>query len=457
MSWPRFLAALLALPLLGAGAAFHPSVRSEGLLARIAAALALGAVTLTLTGVLLTFASISWSIPAMAAPPLCASLALGLSWSRKPAPPRRPYRPSRGVAFFAIAVTAVSLLCLFWTLATAGATSVDFLYFWGAKAARFAAVRGIDTALLRWTYFGHGVPDYPPSVPILQAWGALAAGKLPWRFVPVCSLLWVAAAAPLVLALLRRRLSDDAATAVASFWIAATSITIAQSYSGGNAEAQLLFFETLAVASLLVEDEDAGADASRFLPALMLAGAVLTKVEGSVAALAIAAGATLRDALERRGPLLRRALPLVLVPAACVLTWFAFQRHFGLTVGYRSHGPLFLLRAEFLPTILREELRNLDAGTFGLAWAIPIAFLLAARPDPRRLLPALALIAALFGFLTFDYMHDQGDPSERIGWTTPRVSQSALSACILAAGLAWFGPARRKGEIIAAEASPQPR
>ncbi len=29
MSWPAFLAAVLALPLLGAGAAFHPSVRSE--------------------------------------------------------------------------------------------------------------------------------------------------------------------------------------------------------------------------------------------------------------------------------------------------------------------------------------------------------------------------------------------------------------------------------------------
>jgi hypothetical protein len=454
MSWPRFLGALLALPLLGAGAAFHPSVRSEGLLPRIAAALGLGAVTLTLTGLLLTFASIPWSIPALAAPPLCASLALGLLWSRRAAPVWRPYRPSRGVVFSAAAVSAVSLLCLFWTLGTAGATSVDYLFFWGVKAARFAAVRGIDTELLRWMYFGHGVPDYPPSVPILQAWGTLAAGKLPWRFVPVCSLLWVAAAAPLVLALLRRRLSDDAATAVASFWIAATAITIAQSYSGGNAEAQLLFFETLAVAALLVEDE--GADAGRFLPALMLAGAVLTKVEGSVAALAIAAGAALRDGLEGRGRVLRRTLALLLAPAACLLTWFAFQRHFGLTVGYRSHGPLLGLRTEFLPTILRDELRNLDAGTLGLSWAIPITFLLAARPDPRRLLPALALIAGLSGFLVFDYMHDESDPGQRIGWTTPRASQSALSACILAAGLAWFGQRRRPEEISARSASPQP-
>ena len=450
MSWPAFLAAALALPLLGAGAAFHPSVRSESPLARAAAALALGTVALTLTGLALTWASVKWSLAVLAAPPLGVSLALGLTWARRPAPPRRPGRPSRGIALAATAIAALSLFLLFWTLVTAGATSVDYLFFWGVKAARFAAVRGIDTQLLGWKYFAHAVPEYPPSVPTLQAWGALAAGRLPWRFVPVCSLLWIAAAAPLVRALLRRRMSDDAAAAVACFWIAATSITIAQSYSGGNAEAQLLFFETLAVVALLVED----AGASRFLPALMLLGAVLTKVEGSAAAIAIVAGAVLRDALERRGGILRRALPLVLAPAAGLAAWFAFQRHFGLAVGFRSHGPLMGVSARFLPTVLGEGLRNLDAGTFWLSWAIPIAFLLAARPDPRRLLPALALIGGLCAFLAFDYMHDAKDPAQRIGWTTPRVSQAALSACILAAGLAWFGARPRARPVSAAPAAP---
>lgn len=452
MSWPVFLAAVLALPVLGAGAAFHPSVRSERPLARVAAALALATVALTLTGLALTWASVRWSVAALAAPPLGASVLLGLFWSRRPAPARRPGRPSRGIALAANAIAALSLLLLFWTLFTEGATSVDFLFFWGVKAARFAAVRGIDTELLGWKYFVHAVPEYPPCVPILQAWGALAAGRLPWRFVPVCSLLWIAAAAPLVRALLSRRMSHDAAAAVACFWIAASSITIAQSYSGGNAEAPLLFFETLAVVALLVEDAEAVT--GRFLPALMLLGAVLTKVEGCAAALAIVSGAVLRDGLERRRGALRRALPLVLAPAAGLAAWFAFQRHFGLVVGYRPHGPLMGVSARFLPTILGEGLRNLDAGTLWLSWAIPIAFLLAARPDPRRLLPALALIAGLCGFLVFDYMHDAEDPGRRIGWTTPRVSQSALSACILAAGLAWFGARPRVRPISAAPASP---
>jgi len=453
MSWPAFLAAVLALPLLGAGAAFHPSVRSESLPARIAAALALGVVALTLTGLALTWASVHWSLAALAAPPLAVSFLLGFSWARRPAAPRRAGHTSPGIALAAAAIAALALVLLFWTLVTGGATSVDYLFFWGVKAARFAAVRGIDTELLRWKYFGHAVPDYPPSVPILQAWGALAAGRLPWRFVPVCSLLWIAAAAPLARALLRRRIPDDAAAAVACFWVAATSITLAQSYSGGNAEAQLLFFETLAVVALLVED----AGASRFLPALMLAGAVLTKVEGAAAAMAIVAGAVLRDALERRRRTLRRALPIVLAPAAALLAWFAFQRHIGLAMGYRSHGTLLGVSARFLPAILGEGMRNLDAGTLWLSWAVPIAFLVAARPDPRRLLPALALIAGLCGFLVFDYMHDTVDPSQRIGWTTPRVSQSALSACILAAGLAWFGREPRGRGISAAAASPPAR
>jgi hypothetical protein len=45
------------------------------------------------------------------------------------------------------------------------------------------------------------------------------------------------------------------------------------------------------------------------------------------------------------------------------------------------------------------------------------------------------LAAGLLLFLTFDYLHDKDDPTERIGWTAPRVTQPALSAVILAAGM----------------------
>ena len=60
---------------------------------------------------------------------------------------------------------------------------------------------------------------------------------------------------------------------------------------------------------------------------------------------------------------------------------------------------------------------------------------------PRRAaLPALAVFAGTLLFLLFDYLHDAGDPSVRIGWTMPRVTQSALSLGILAAGLVGFKP-----------------
>jgi len=448
----RFLVALLAVPVLGAGAAFHPSLRRYGALARAGAALALGTVALTLTALALTLAGIAWTLPALAAPPLAASLILGVAWSRVPAPAHRAFRPSTGVAAAAGTAAGLSLLLLAWTFLAAEATSVDLLFFWGVKAARFAQARGIDTWLLGWPYFSHAVPEYPPAVPVVLAWAALAAGRMPWRLVPVTSLLWLAAALPLLVGLLRRRLTDDAAAAVGAFWVAALGASLAHSVSGGNAEAPLLFFESVAVAALLVEDDGEG----RFLPALMLAAAALTKVEGSVAALLVVAGAAARDALAGRRRVLVRAAALLAPAVLAVAAWFFFQSRSGLEVGYRSHGGLLTLRTEFLPAILVSGLSALQAGTFGLSWAIPIVLLAAARPALGRLLPALALVLGLFAFLAFDYMHDTADPSERIGWTAPRVLQPALSACILAAGLASLGGAGRPGRLRDAEERPSP-
>ena len=81
--------------------------------------------------------------------------------------------------------------------------------------------------------------------------------------------------------------------------------------------------------------------------------------------------------------------------------------------------------------------RHLSAGTAGLSWLIPLALLAAsARRIRASLVPALALGAGLLLFFFFDYLQDPTDPAIRIGWTLPRVSQPALSALILAAGIA---------------------
>jgi hypothetical protein len=440
-----FAASLAALPVLGFGAASHRSVRSLPLLARLGAALAMGYVSLTATAVLLSTFGVPWSIPALALLPLAISAALWRTWRRAAPVPRRPFRPSASVAWLALAAGGLGAVHLIVALLTAAATSIDFLLFWGVKAARFAQARSVDAALLRWPYFVHAVPDYPPAVPVVQAWSVLWTGEQPWRVVPLTTALWAVAAAPLLLELLRARSvsNDDHAAAVTAFWLSALCISLARSLSGGSAEAPLLFFETLAVAALLQEPaepvEPAGEAPSRFLPALMLAGAVLTKVEGSAALLFVAAGTLVRD-VGRLGPwpAVRGTLRLVSGGIAALATWFLFQATHGLPVGFRAHGELWSLHARFLPEILRGLPRNLDAGTLGLSWLIPLTLLALAmsRASVRPLLPALSLAAGILAFLVFDYLHDDRSPSERIRWTTPRVSQPALSAVILAAGVA---------------------
>ena len=134
---------------------------------------------------------------------------------------------------------------------TERATSVDYVYFWGVKAARFAAARGVDPVLLGWPFFFHAVPSYPPLVPIVEAFPAMLAGEMAWRTGPLAALFWLVAALPVVWFALRRRLPADGAAAVAAFWTVAVGLSIVWSFSGGNGEAPLLFFLTVAGATLL--------------------------------------------------------------------------------------------------------------------------------------------------------------------------------------------------------------
>lgn len=431
-----FLAAHLVLPLFGMPAAFHPSLRDLPFSARVAAAFAAGAVGLTLEATLFSIVGVRWSPVSLSIPLLAASFVLSTQWAGRRssiAPPLRSAR--RGVVVAAVLAGGLALLHLGLSLATARATSTDFLLFWGVKGARFAVARGFDVELLDSPFSHHLVADYPPLVPIVSSWSTLWAGELPWRFAPLLTALWFLAAVPVVAVFLRRRLSSDYATAVAAFWTVALAISLVRSTSGGNAEGPLLFFESAALAALLAERRE-DPDMSRFFPALALSGAALTKVEGSLAVVLIVAGVALRDFLERRPRPLSRLLPLAAAPLVALTVWFAFQATHGLPVGYRTHGELLGLHFQYLTPVLAGMARYLDAGTAWLSWLLPLVFLTAsARRIRAELLPALLLVAGLLLFLVFDYLHDRNDPSIRIEWTVPRVSQPGLSALILAAGL----------------------
>jgi hypothetical protein len=436
-----YLLAEAAIVLFGSAAAFHPSVRDFSWPARFAAALAAGSVLLTVEATLFSMLGIAWSVGTLAVPLLLVSALLLFVWIRKVAgvEPERPLPTYRSMA---LVLSSLGFLYLLLSLALSASTSVDYLLFWGVKAVRFAEARGIDAAFLRSGYSYHAVPDYPPLVPILQAWGALASGKMPWRLNPILSAVWAIAAAALLVPLLRRKLGAPA-WVVLALWSVALSFSLAYSYSGGNAEAPLLFFETIAIASLLTESET---DPSRFLAGIALCGAVLTKVEGTAAALALIAGTFARDLTLKRRRAISGALRLTIGPALGLVVWFSYQTSAGLQVGYRPHGELLRLYPSHWSSIAKNMLYFLNAGTLWLSWTVPLLFLAWFVNRWRLVLPALALALGLMGFLVFDYLHDKDDPAVRIGWTLPRASQPALSALVLGAGVAVF--ARSKESAV---------
>ena len=76
------------------------------------------------------------------------------------------------------------------------------------------------------------------------------------------------------------------------------ALSLISSFSGGNGEAPLIFFETLAGVLLLTETKP---DFSvRIWAGVALAGAALTKQEGILAGVLFSLGVLARDLLERR-------------------------------------------------------------------------------------------------------------------------------------------------------------
>ncbi|HKA36706.1 MAG TPA: hypothetical protein VKH43_07785 [Thermoanaerobaculia bacterium] len=432
-----FGAAQAALAALGFGAAWHPSVRPLSALSRAAVAFCAGAVFLTLEGTAYSMLGIPWSFAGLALPLLLLSFAAMLRWRRVPtlAPPRIGLRSA--AARWSVVIGALALVYLAVAFGSSAGTSVDYLLFWGVKAVKYADNRGIDPAFLRSRFAIHAVPEYPPLIPVVHGWGALAAGRLPWRVVPLVSAIPIAAAIPILLDRCRRRAGDAGAAVIAALWTVAISLSVVQSFSAGGAEPMILFFETVALVWLLTEHPGE----SRFVPTLALCGAALTKVEGTAAVFFVAFGAYLlsRGREGRRGA--ARAASLLLWPLASVGTWFLYQKTQSLEVGYHSHGDLLMVHADQLGTVVKELLRNLEAGSLWIAWGFAAAVVLLRVHAWRSAAPALTLAAGLLAFLAFDYLHDGSDPTQRIVWTAPRVTQSALSAVILAAGMLSLGKA----------------
>jgi hypothetical protein len=427
--------------LFGFAAVYFPGVRNLPTPSRLAAAFLAGAFLLSIEATLLSLLGLQWNILTLALP--LVALNAFLVWRRKG--DWRATAMERAGAGFTIACTLVSLAAaahMVLRLLTGRATSVDYIFFWGVKALRFANVSGIEHELLSWTFAIHTHPNYPPLVPVTLAWGAILTGHLPWLGAVFTSILWLLAGALVLHGFLRLRLDARASLAVATFWWVAMAISMMHALSGGNAEGALIAFTTAAVVALLIESREDALEA-RFFAALMIAGAVATKAEASVSWALLTLAVVARDLRWRKTHVIRRIAPLVILPGITAALWILFKMIYRIPIGDPTREAGLMIHSRFFGDTVSAMMRHLEAGSFGLPWILPPLFALLARGVLRReswmeALPALAVtIGLLLGFAAH-YLHSSYNPTELIGWTFPRLSQPALSAWISAFGVLAF-------------------
>ncbi len=436
-----FTLAYLGICLFGLPAAFHPLFRQHRLLARLAASFLLGAVLLTLTALIWSLLGVPWTVWTLGVPLFGLSVAGAAVLARRESTgdyEGESVRSPTPLHQAALALTFAALAFLAWQLITTRATSPDFLFFWGVKGLRFAEAGGIDPLLLKWPFFTHAHINYPPLLPTTFAWGALVAGGIPWIWTPTLSWIWIASTAAVLGPILQPLLGSTRSAVLTAVWSVTLSASMIVSISGGNAEAPLVAFLTVACAILLART-DGGPSSQWTIVALAFVGAVLTKNEGPVSVALLGGGALLRAGIERDR---RSALRIVGAGAAAIGAiglWALFLATNALPLTDPIRQRAGNINFDHIGEILAAAPAGLDVGTATLSWWVLAIAVLASKG--RRLtvyLPAAALCFGLLGFAFVYYLHSENDPTILIGWTLARLCQPALSALVLWAGLTWM-------------------
>lgn len=436
-----FLLAPFALALFGLPAAWASPVDRFTPWGRFSAAFVAGVVVFTVWLTLLSAAGVRWSPLSVVAPLGGGSIAIAIVLARRTRETTGaigdvgPTAWLVSAASLAIGTAHVALAAL-----TSRATSIDFLYFWGAKAQRFAEIGAIDAKLLADPFAVHMHSNYPPLLPLTYAWGVEVAGRLPWQFGLATCAIWLVVGVPLLRDLLALRLAPDRAAMASSFWFLAFALAVPASLSAGNAEPPLVLFSSVAVAALLC-----GASGTRWLAIVALAGVVLTKNEGVVVFALIAAGAIAGDWVGgvRGAPLVRRAASTILVPLTALGSWLLFEALHDVPMRDMTREQAGELSFGRAGEVAVGFLKNLDAGSAWIAWALAALVLVRYRREWKALLPALVPAAGILLFLFVYYLHFRGDDlAVWMRWTLPRVSLCALGVTIVGAAFA-SGAGRR--------------
>jgi hypothetical protein len=402
-----YVVAYAFVPLFGLSLASSIESRS----ARIGFAFLAGALLLTIEATTFTVIGIRWSIVGLSLPLLFAS---GIVvW-------RRRHSADKSVCAtpFAIAIIAIACLHFLFSIVTTQSINPDYVLFWGTKSVHFALARALDASYLLSRYAPPRI-DYPPLVPVFQAWGVLFSHQMPWITAAAMSAAWLVAAVPVINWL-------TGSIHATAFWTAAMAASLAFCGSGGNAEAMLVVYISVGAAAIVAKRTS--------IAAIAFAGAMLTKEEALVTIGAILIGVVIHD----RG--FRRAAIFAASSAAGASVWFAFQKRFGMHVGYDRVTLTHTFHWGNLPTIFREAPKSLAAGCWGLSWLIPLAIIIyIAFKMPARLkdaIPLLVPVPLLFAFFVYLYLQYESSLAMKMWWILPRLSQPALSLLILAAAFA---------------------
>jgi hypothetical protein len=425
-----WLAVFPLLALAGAPLLAHPAFAGIPRLARAVLAGAAGAALVSLTMTVFALLGIPWSLPAV----LLAAIAFGFLL-RRGLSPRATRAPGTGRFGLAGLVAAIAVAAAFLATTAGSASSPDLLFFWGAKAQRFALARTVDATYLGDPSLSYMHAYYPPLVTNLYALASMAAGRMSWTAATYLFPVLLAALAAALPGILRwgSPARGTAAAAASALAVAAIAVIGMEADVGGNGEMPLLLFEALAIA-LLISPVGRGAAGQR-LAGWLLAGAVTAKIEGLPFALAAIAAFLWMERGPRVAAALRVLGPTVLLLAA----WFVFGASRRLFWGYSGEGKFFDFHPEFTGAVLRAIARTLAATGYGLPYLLPLVCLLAVLPrlGARAAIPlAAAAGLAAFGFVI--YLDRPADPTVWIAWSAARV----LSPIPVAFALALGCPAR---------------
>jgi hypothetical protein len=365
---------------------------------RIAYGFVAGAVVLATAMFVATAAGIAWNpwwllLPCGAGFLACARGG-GAGWKA------RATRGSDGLTILGFALLTV------YGVLTARETCADLLYFWGPKAVRFAAARGIDLAFLKAPEHFLMHPDYPPLVPLLYAWGAMIAGGFSYWGPLLLT--------PVLLALTALMVGGRGGALMAGL----LAFGYAQGLAAGAADPMLILFEVAALCALTFLDDP-------LLASVALAGAAMTKVEGA----AFVTVTVIAYAIVSRRPL--RALAIAIAPALLLGSWIAFASAHGLLDSYaRGAGSL-----SWSFDTVKMLARTASYHAYYLPWLAVLAPLAFAKRFRRAALPLLVAAGSLACILFF-YMHADANRDFWIIVSAERVLLTPLAALAVAAAAA---------------------